>query len=144
MPKLKFSASATGESATKTVVKTDSFRIIIDEPPSLGGTNEGPNPVQYLLAALAGCLNVLCHMVAGEMSFTLKGLTIELEGDLDPARLYGKSMESRAGYSEVRVTIKPEADADTNTLDRWLKTVESRCPVSDNIANATPVKIQLG
>lgn len=144
MPKLKFSASATGESATKTVVKTDSFQIVIDEPQSMGGTNEGPNPVQYLLAALAGCLNVLCHLIAGELSFTLRGLTIELEGDLDPARLYGNSMEGRAGYSEIRVTIKPDADVDAATLDRWLKTVESRCPVSDNIANATPVKIQLG
>ncbi len=144
MPKLKFSASAKGESATKTIVTTDSFRIVIDEPQSMGGTNEGPNPVQYLLAALAGCLNVLCHLIANELSFTLKSLQIELEGDLDPARLYGKSMETRAGYSEIRVTIKPEADTDASTLERWLKTVESRCPVSDNIANATPVKIQLG
>lgn len=144
MPKLKFSASAAGVSATKTVVKTDSFQVIIDEPQSMGGTNEGPNPVQFLLAALAGCLNVLCHLIAGEMSFTLRGLTIELEGDLDPAKLYGKSMEGRAGYSEIRVTIKPDADADAGTLERWLRTVESRCPVSDNLANATPVRIQLG
>lgn len=144
MATLKFGVVGKSESSTKTVVEARGFHITIDEPETLGGTNGGANPVEYLLAALAGCLNVVGHLVAKEMGISLNGLTIELEGDLNPARFSGKSMEERSGYQNVRVTLKPDADANVELLDKWLKTVESRCPVSDNIANATPVSISLG
>ena len=143
MPEMNFNATAKSESSTKTVVQTDCFKMTIDEPAGLGGTNEGANPVQYLLAALAGCLNVMGHIVANEMGFTLRCLELHLDGDLDPAKLFGKSYENRAGYSEIRVTVKPDADADNATLEKWLAAVEDRCPVSDNLKNPTPVIIKL-
>ncbi len=143
MPDLSFNAKARSESNTKTIVETDCFKMTIDEPAGLGGTNEGANPVQYLLAALAGCLNVMGHIVANEMGFELRCLDIHLDGDLDPAKLFGKSNEKRAGYSEIRVTLKPDTDADENTLVEWLAIVEDRCPVSDNLKNPTPVIIKL-
>ncbi|MDI3547566.1 MAG: hypothetical protein PWR10_1218 [Halanaerobiales bacterium] len=143
MPVLKFAVKARSENPTKTVVEARGFKMVIDEPENLGGTNDGANPVEYVLAALSGCLNVVGHIVAKEMDFTLRGIEFELEGDLDPAKFSGKDTDERAGYKEIRVKIKPDADADEETLEKWLETIESRCPVSDNIANATPVKITL-
>jgi uncharacterized OsmC-like protein len=144
MSVLKFSASAGGETATKTVVKARHFQITIDEPASMGGTDAGANPVEYLLAALCGVLNVVGHVVASEMGFALRGLTIQAEGDLDPAKFQGKSGAERAGYREIRVKITPDADADARTLQKWMDAVNDRCPVSDNLKNATPVSISLG
>ena len=144
MPELNFNATAKSESSTKTVVQADCFKMTIDEPAGLGGTNEGANPVQYLLAALAGCLNVMGHIIAKEMGFELRCLDIHLDGDLDPGKLFGKSDEKRAGYSEIRVTVKPDTDADEETIKKWLEAVEERCPVSDNLKNPTPVIIKLG
>lgn len=144
MPSVKFGVTAKSETNMRTEVITRGFRMIVDEPKNAGGSNEGATPVEYLLAALAGCLNVVGHLVAGEMGFKLNGLEINLEGDLDPAKFSGQSTENRAGYSDIRVTIKPDTDADKDTLDKWLKVIETRCPVSDNIANATPVHIVLG
>lgn len=143
MPTLKFGVKAWSENPTKAVVEVRGFKMVIDEPESLGGTNDGANPVEYLLAALAGCLNVVGHIVAKEMGFNLRGIELELEGDLDPAKFSGKDTDERAGYKEIRVRIKPDADADEETLKKWLEAIESRCPVSDNIANPTPVKITL-
>lgn len=143
MEALKFSVKARSESPTKTIVETPAFKMIIDEPESLGGTNHGANPVEYVLGALAGCLNVIGHIVAKEMGFKLRGIQFELDGDLDPARFLGKSQDERAGYREIRVIIKPDADVDKETLEKWLEIAKDRCPVSDNIANATPVKIAL-
>ena len=141
---IKFGVNAKSENGTKTVVVTRGFKMTIDEPENMGGTNGGANPVEYLLAALSGCLNVVGHLVAREMGFKLNGLELVLEGDLDPSKFSGKSMDGRAGYSEIRVTLKPNTDADKETLDKWLKAVESRCPVSDNISNPTPLHIVLG
>ncbi len=144
MSNLTFGVTAKSENNTKTEVVTRGFVMTIDEPENLGGTNSGANPVEYMLAALSGCLNVVGHLIAGEMGFKLNGMELKLEGDLDPAKFLGKSMDGRAGYNEVRVTIKPNTNASKDTLDKWLKAVEDRCPVSDNISNTTPLHIVLG
>ncbi len=141
--KLKFAVQASSENPTKTVVKARDFQIVIDEPKNMGGTDHGPNPVEYVLGALAGCLNVVGHVVAKEMNMPLNGLTIDLEGDLDPAKFMGKPTQERAGYQEVRVKISADTIADDETLAKWLDAIETRCPVSDNLQHTTPVKITL-
>ncbi|MFP4460985.1 MAG: OsmC family protein [Thermotogota bacterium] len=143
MPNAKFSVSGISENATKITVKAGKFTLIVDEPAQLGGTDEGANPVEFVLAALAGCLNVVGNMVAKEMGFEIKFLSFDLEGELDPAAFMGKSNDVRPGYQEIRVNVNVDSDADEQTLNKWLETIERRCPVSDNLENPTPVKISL-
>ena len=66
-------------------------------------------------------------------------IEIDIEGDLDPRKFMGQAEEPRAGYQTVDVTLTAETDADDEKLGEWLEAVEERCPVSDNISNATPV-----
>ena len=138
-----FTVGAHSKNPTKTVVRARNFEMVIDEPRNLGGTDTGPTPVEYVLGALAGCLNVVGHVVAKEMAFELKGITFELAGELDPAKFLGESTTNRAGFQEIRVKVIPDSNASKEQLDAWLKTVESRCPVSDNLANTTPVQLTL-
>ncbi len=77
------------------------------------------------------------------MGFNLESISMELEGDLDPAKFSGKDTTARAGFQEIRIKLKAKCDASEEQLDTWLEVVESRCPVGDNISNATPVKITL-
>jgi uncharacterized OsmC-like protein len=143
MSDLKFRIKAKSENATKTVVKARGFEIIVDEPKALGGDDAGANPVEYVLAALSGCLNVVGHMIAKELNFELRGVEINMSGDINVDRLFGTSMEERAGYKNIEVTMKPDCDATPKVLEEWLKLVEDRCPVSDNIGNATPINFKL-
>lgn len=140
----KIKVHAKSENSLKTIVEAKGFKIIIDEPKISGGTNAGANPLEYMLAALSGCLNVVGHLIAKEMGFTLRGLEINLEGDIDLAKLKGQSTQGRTGCTAIRVIIKPDCDADHVILAKWLKALESRCPVSDNLSNSTPLKINLG
>jgi uncharacterized OsmC-like protein len=143
MPELTFQVAGNSENPTKLNVETRTFKFVVDEPADLGGTDHGPNPVEYVLGALAGCLNVVGHVVANEMNMPLKGITISIEGDLDPARFMGMSNEKRAGYSQIRVGVTPDSSADEATLTTWLKSIEDRCPVSDNLRNPTDIAISL-
>lgn len=143
MSDITFRVDANCDSHSKTTVKTRSFTMTIDEPENMGGTDQGANPVEYVLAALSGCLNVVGHLIAQEMDIAIKCMSIAIEGDLDPAKFMGKSEEGRAGYKEVRAIIDADIDADDKTKDAWLAAVEERCPVSDIIAHATPVHIKL-
>ncbi len=144
MSDLKFRIKAQSASPARTIVKARNFEIIVDEPEDLGGSNTAPNPVEYVLAAFAGCLNVMGHLIAGEMGFELRSLKIDIAGNLNPAKLFGQSQEERAGYKSIVVKMTPDCDADDTTLEKWLHSVEQRCPVSDNIQNITPVKVELG
>lgn len=74
----------------------------------------------------------------------LNGVKIDLEGDLNPAKFMGMSDAERAGYQSIRVTLRPDTDADAATKEKWRLAVESRCPVSDNLSHETPVSVQLG
>jgi len=144
MSDLTFKIDARSESAAKTIIKARNFEIVVDEPKALGGTDVAPNPVEYVLAAFAGCLNVVGHLVAGEMGFELKNLKIEMKGELNPAKLFGKCDKERSGYKNISIKMIPETDADDSVIEKWLHEVECRCPVSDNLQNPTPVAIELG
>ncbi len=138
---LSFEATAVSTSDTGLIVKARDFEFIVDEPAALGGGDLGPNPVEYVLGSLLGCLNVVVHLVAKEKGVTLTSFTAKAKGDLDPAKFMGASDEGRAGYTSIVVSIEVESDADQAVLDEIVAIAETRCPVSDNLANVTPVTI---
>src|SRR5690554_2107362 len=135
MSEVTFRVRANSENPTKIIANARGFEVIVDEPKELNGTNHGPNPVEYTLIALSGCLNVMCHLISKEMNFTLRGVKIDLAGVLDPDKHFGVATTERAGYKRIDVKITPDSDANSETLKQWLKAVEERCPVSDNLVN---------
>ncbi len=142
MTEIKFRGKGRSASPSQTIVETRKFRIVIDEPKSAGGTNEAANPVEYLLAALAGCLNVVAHNVARERGIELRGVQISIEGDLDVQQYASDDRES-AVYKEIRAIIQPDTDIPNELLTDWLEEVEERCAVSRTLKAAIPVVISL-
>lgn len=143
MSDLIFKVKGESTSPAKFIAKTRNFKLIIDEPKDLGGTDENANPVEYILAGLAGCLNVVGHLVAKELGFTINKLRIEVEGNLNPNKLFGSSDSERAGFKQIRLNLIPDTDASIEALASWLKIVQERCPVKDNLLNITPVNISV-
>ena len=50
------------------------FRFVTSEPEKIGGNNEGPTPMEYVLGALNGCLGVVVELVAKEQGIPLRDL----------------------------------------------------------------------
>lgn len=135
-----------GESANATRIDLTSgkFELIIDEPERMGGADAGPSPVQVLLMALAGCLNVTGHVVAREREIALHGMNLTIAGELNPAVFMGATTEGRAGFQQIDVIITADApDATEEELHAWLAETERRCPVTDNLRAATDIAIQV-
>ena len=143
MSDLIFSVKGESNSPAQFIAKTRQFKLIIDEPEGLGGTDEGANPVEYILVGLAGCLNVVGHIVAKELGFTIDKLKIEVVGNINPDRLFGVSDNERAGFKKIDLKLIPETDAPVEILVKWLKIVQKRCPIKDNLMNITPIGISL-
>jgi uncharacterized OsmC-like protein len=140
---LKFSIQSKSETPARTEIETRGFKLIVDEPAELGGTNLAPNPVEYILAGYAGCINVVAHLTAKELNIDLKNLQISIEGDLNPARLFGTSFQERAGYQNINVKLTTNNHIDEVLKIKWLHEIENRCPVNDNLRNATPINFSL-
>jgi len=133
---------ARSESPTRMNLSAGKFKMIIDEPPSLGGTDAGPSPVQVLLMSLAGCLNVTGHEVAKERGLALNGMKITIEGVMNPCAFIGCSFEERAGFQMIKVTVDADMEgASKEQIASWLEDTEKRCPVTDNIKADTTVAV---
>ncbi len=143
MSELTFSVKGHSASEAKFIAKTRQFKLVVDEPEGLGGTDENANPVEYILAGLAGCVNVVGHLVAKELGFTIQKLHIEVSGNINPDKLFGVSNAERAGFKEIDLKLIPETDASIEKLAEWLRIVQDRCPVKDNLTNITPIKVSV-
>lgn len=65
------------------------FSLVVDQPPSFGGADVGPDPTEHLLASLGGCVNVVIHMITQQLGVKICVLHLTIEGELDPSRLMG-------------------------------------------------------
>jgi uncharacterized OsmC-like protein len=143
MSELKFDVEGQSESQTRISVKARQFSLTIDEPPILGGDDLGANPVEYLLASYAGCVNVLAYLIANELSIKLNKLTIKIDGNINTDRLFGRSFAERAGFKQINLYLKPDTNASPELLKKWASEIKNRCPINDNLLNPTPITFQI-
>ncbi|WP_050616522.1 OsmC family protein [Bacillus testis] len=109
--------------------------IIIDEPVRLGGSDEGPNPLEYLLGALSACTSITIAMVAKQKGFSYSGLSFSNSGKLDARGLSGVE-----GVTTYFQTVSFEAVFETEERDENLQAlkeeVEKRCPIYNLLKDA--------
>ena len=131
------SVQASAEASTKTTIHAGGFTLTIDEPPLFGGEGAAPSPVEFLLASLAGCINAIGQWVAREMGFPLHKLDVDVSGEVDSGRFLKGDQSARAGFTKIHAMIRVQADTDEASLEAWARQVEDRCPVIDNLRDAT-------
>ena len=131
----KFNASAT-KLPDGLQVKTESrgFKIIMDEPEDLGGTNVSLNPVEAVLCALGACQTIVAFAFAKAKGIRLDGFHVELEGDLDPDGFLGKS-DVRKGFQEIRFTMHFKTNESMERIKEFSEFIEETCPVGDCLQN---------
>jgi uncharacterized OsmC-like protein len=121
---------------------TRGFTVATDEPKELGGDDRAMNPVELLLCSLGGCMCICAAAFARKCRVELQGVSVELEGDLDPDGFLGKNPEARKGYQQIRYRIKIDSPSPQENIDQLLAVIEERCPVSDTLCGVEVVKHQ--
>lgn len=138
MPKEVFKATAVLQEGVKVDVQARNFHITIDEPPSMGGTDAGMNPVELVLGALGACQAIVARSYSRKFEVELEDFRVELEGDLDTDGFMNKS-DVRRGYSDIRFSYYIKSSSPKEKINALLDFVEKTCPVEDTIAN--PVNV---
>jgi uncharacterized OsmC-like protein len=139
MPIATFKATSKLVDGLKVDNAVRGFSVRMDEPPNLGGTDTGMNPVEALLAALGSCQVIVAAAFAKAQGIDLQDFWVELEGDLDPDGFLKGKPGVRMGFSEVRLTPHIKTSNSPEEVAKFVEFIKSRCPVGDVMVNGTRI-----
>lgn len=116
------------------------FELHADEPPILAGNDDGANPVEHLLHALASCVTTSLVAHAAVKGIHIEELEAALEGDIDLRGFLGLDSKVPKGYTNIRVNFKVKTDSDN--VEK-LKRLAAFSPVYNTLIHGTKVDIQV-
>ncbi len=104
----------------------------MEAPVGMGGDGSVPNPIQYLVGSMGGCVGVKILLALADQGIAVHGLTIGIHG----TRV--KTMP--AYFDKVHLTITIRADADDALLDTIIsETLTKLCPIAAMFAEVGEV-----
>ncbi|MGE0450632.1 MAG: OsmC family protein [Vicinamibacterales bacterium] len=122
--------------------RATAFEFTNGEPPVLLGDNEGANPVEFLLHALAGCVTTTTVLHAAARGIEIESLSTRLVGQLDIRGLVALG-DVFAGYEHIRIEMDIKAaNASDAELDDLLQFAKEHSPVCNTVCRPIPVVIE--
>jgi uncharacterized OsmC-like protein len=124
------------------VSRTGAFEFTNGEPPILLGNNEGANPVEFLLHALAGCVTTTTVLHATARGIRIRSLSTELEGVIDLQGFLALDPAVPAGYRSILIRMNIDADCSEAELDDLLSFAQNHSPVCNTVCRPVPVTLE--
>jgi uncharacterized OsmC-like protein len=121
----------------------DEFRLDAGEPAILLGEDDGPNPAEYLLHALAACLTTSIVYVAAARKVELTSVESTLTGDMDVRGALGVTGEVRNGFERIGVSFHVTGNAPEEKLREVVERAKNRSAVYDMVTNGVPVAVDV-
>jgi uncharacterized OsmC-like protein len=122
--------------------RTAAFEFTNGEPPVLLGANEGANPVEFLLHALAGCVTTTTVLHAAARGIQIESLSTELVGMIDVQGLLALDDSVPVGYKQIQIKMDVKADCSDEELDDLLAFAQDHSPVCNTICQPVPVTVK--
>ncbi len=116
------------------------FTMDADEPAILAGDDNGANPVEHLLHALASCLTTSMVAHAAVRGIAIEEMESEFEGDIDLNGFLGLDANVPKGYTAIRAKFRVKADP--KDMDQ-IRELAKFSPVYNTLTNGTPVDVQV-
>lgn len=124
--------------ARQEIAHRQTFTMDADEPAILAGSDNGANPVEHLLHALASCLTTSMVAHAAVRGIAIRSVESSLEGEIDLRGFLGLSPSVPKGYTAIRAAFR--IDADPKDLDR-IRELAKSSPVFNTLTQGTSVAV---
>jgi uncharacterized OsmC-like protein len=118
------------------------FEFSNGEPPVLLGDNEGANPVEFLLHALAGCVTTTTVLHAASPGIEIRSLSTELSGSMELQGLLELDPSASVGYEQIRIRMHVDADCSDEELDELIGFARKHSPVCNTVCRPVPVVME--
>ena len=116
------------------------FKMLIDAPPGLDGTNGGPSPLLVILASVGACIVAVTKFWAKIMNIKIESLTVNSRGHINLGAIFGIDDNLLAGYDKLEPVVRIKADASDEKINELMDKVFSHCPIITNMGGASPIK----
>ena len=117
------------------------YRLLADEPVSAGGSDVGPDPYDYLLAALGVCTSMTVGLYARRKNLPLEMIKVSLWH----SRVYAKDCEECETKEGMLDRIDVEVDL-TGALSAEqrdkLMEIAAKCPVHRTLTSEINIRLQ--
>ncbi|HMI86340.1 MAG TPA: OsmC family protein [Polyangiaceae bacterium] len=123
-------------------VSIDDHHFRADEPVTVGGHDEGPDPYGLLLAALGTCTSMTLGWYARQKKLPLQRVTVRLKH----SRIHAEdcaSCETKVGkLDEIQREIELEGPLDAEQRARLLEMAD-KCPIHRTLTSEIVIRTQL-
>jgi uncharacterized OsmC-like protein len=119
--------------------REDAFMLDGDEPRIVAGQDSAPNPVEYLLHALASCLTAALVYHAAVHGIEIEAVDSSYTADIDVRGLFGLAEGVRKAPNKVTVDMRVKSEASPEQLTE----LAMHSPIHDLVATSLPVEFKL-
>ena len=120
------------------------YNFDMDHPEIFASEDNGATPVEFVLAALGGCLTAGVAAVAQHRQIQLRRVSATIEGAMDVRGILGMDSDVRNGFSNIKVTYDIDADASPADIKAIVAQSQKRSAVFDIFTNPTNVTVAVG
>lgn len=108
--------------------------LVFDEPVDLGGDDNAPTPVEYLLSALGACVSITLRMYAQRKGWDLGEISVNV---------IKEEKQTKDGIEQILTEeISFEKEPNKEQKDRLLE-IAAKCPVAKMIKGQTVIESKL-
>jgi uncharacterized OsmC-like protein/alpha-beta hydrolase superfamily lysophospholipase len=142
-PPTEVVVAETGEGKFTQIVRVGRHRLQADEPGSMpGGLDVGPNPYDYLLAALGACTSMTLRLYAERKQLPLNRVAVHLKREKIHASDCA-DCETREGMlDQIERTLELTGTLDASQRQRLLE-IADKCPVHRTLTSEVKIRTRL-
>lgn len=125
------SVAATWDGGYRASMDVRGHKLVADEPESVGGGDAGPQPSEFLLAALASCFTLAIYHVAQKRDIELEDLSVTATGTYEGPK-----------FAHLSLTVTSTTPREV--LDPLVERAKGVCYVSNTLRAVSDVEVIVG
>lgn len=112
---------------------------------AVGGDHDGPNPGDYLAAALVGCFDSTLRITADRLGIAFDSLQVSVKAELDVRGTLCVDREVPVGFRRMTLIVdaRPAAGTSPESLQMAIRAAEHSCVVLQTLRHGVRVEEQV-
>lgn len=123
-----------------TEITANGHTLVADEPPSMGGTDEGPTPYDYLAGALGSCTAMTLRMYADRKEWPLESVTVHVKHGKIHADDCADCETKTGKIDHIEREIEIVGDDLSDEQREKLLEIADKCPVHRTLTSETIIE----